>query len=583
MKYACCFILFLLLNLGLHAQAPTIESVFQQLDTITDVEARNSLLRNSLTNYPNVREVDRLRLKEQLARNYIQLQKIDSAFMVINESLLLSEQVKNDTITAKFHNIKGGAYYYLGEREEALKEFTLAVDIARGVGFTKQEAATLSNIGAIYIDQKQNDKAEKNLQKSIELHASIGKSNTSSGLLAQRLLATLYFNNGEYQKANTLLKVLVNSAKEAKNPDVQVSAQTFLAKSYAKLGNNKEAIAQFEDVLAVSRSIQNDDSEAAVLNHYSSFYEGIGNYKKALELTKQAWSLKKGIFDKQLAAATSDAEVKYQTELIQKEKEIAELEVNSKSAALELADKKQQQQWWIIFSLVIVMTSIVVIAVVVIRSRKIKDQQRLEKERIHAVLTGQERERERVAKDLHDGIVQDIAAIKHKLQLAINQDDASSNLHLLLDDLSRAGSDVRNISYQLMPLALREYGLKASIEALFERTKLIHQIDYECTFLNFENRLPETMEVTIYRVVQELIHNAVKHSHTKSLQSLFKRNENIIQINFEDNGIGFDEKEIQEGIGLNSIKSRVEMVGGTIEKDFVEEKRGTIFYIKLPL
>jgi signal transduction histidine kinase len=98
-----------------------------------------------------------------------------------------------------------------------------------------------------------------------------------------------------------------------------------------------------------------------------------------------------------------------------------------------------------------------------------------------------------------------------------------------------------------------------------------------------EERLTEQMEVTIYRVCQELIHNAVKHSQTKVLHALFKRNETNIQINFEDNGIGFDEKTIREGIGLSSIKSRVEMVGGTIEKDFAQENSGTVFYIKLPL
>jgi signal transduction histidine kinase len=102
-------------------------------------------------------------------------------------------------------------------------------------------------------------------------------------------------------------------------------------------------------------------------------------------------------------------------------------------------------------------------------------------------------------------------------------------------------------------------------------------------FNKVDKLFSEQIEVTIYRICQELINNAVKHSKTNSLSALFKKNEQNIQINFEDNGIGFDENNSKNGIGLNSIKNRVEMVGGTIEKDYTHENSSTIFYIKLPL
>lgn len=580
--------LFVLLCLQYIAQQPaskqsSANAIFQTIDTISDVTLRNARLNQLLSQKPALSPIDRLQAQERIARNYTQLLKLDSTMMVVNSALLLAEEIKNDTILAKFHNIKGGAFYYLGKKTEALAEFERTVEIAHRAGFTRQEASTLSNIGAIHIDEKRSAEAEKALQQSIALHASIGNEKSANSLLAQRLLATLYFNNGEILKANQWFKSLVQLTKETNNPDIQISAQSYLAQSYAKLGNKKEAVVQFEEVLTLAKTLNNPDSEASVLLRYSNFHAENGDYKKALECYKEAWLLKKVVFEKQLASATGDAEVKYQTELANKEKEIAQLEVNRKDAELGLAEKKQQQQWWIILSLLFGISLILTIAYLILRSRKLKSQQALEKERIQSLLSGQEKERERIAKDLHDGIVQDLAAIKHKLQLNLGTSSSDPSLSNLLNDITRAGNEVRNISYQLMPLSLREFGLQASIESLFERTKLIHHIEYECTFIGMEERLDERMEVTIYRICQELIHNAVKHSQTKTLHALFKRNSTNIQINFEDNGIGFDEKTIREGIGLNSIKSRVEMAGGTIEKDFAQEQSGTVFYIKLPI
>lgn len=580
------FLLTFCVSISLRAQSPTppdLTSTFQRLDTTSNVQVRIGILRNTLSKVANIKDLDRLRLNEQLARNYIQLQKLDSVFSIVNESLILAEKIQNDTILAKFHNIKGGTYYYLRKKEEALYEFTQTVELAHRAGFSRQEATTLSNMGAIYIEEKKYSEAEAALQTSIGIFTKIGQRNTPNSITAQRLLGTLLFDTGKILEAKNIFQDLVQIAKETNSPDAQISAQIYLAKSLDLLGQTKEAISNFEEAIHIAQALQNTDSEATSLLAYSKFQEKRGNYKMALELFQKAWNLKKTAFEKQLADATSDAEVKYQTALANKEKEIAQLEVNRTNTELDLAEKKQQQQWWIIISLILVISSVVIISMVIARSRKQKAQQAIEKERIQSILTGQEKERERVAKDLHDGIVQDLAAIKHKLQLSLQKPDQSADINSILEDITRAGSDVRNISYQLMPLALREYGLQASIEALFERTKLIHQIDYECTFLHFTDRLPEHMEVTIYRVVQELIHNAVKHSQTKTLHALFKKNETNIQINFEDNGIGFNEKDIQEGIGLNSIKSRVEMVGGTIEKDFVDAQSGTVFYIKLPI
>ena len=580
--------LSLLFVIELGAQNNTVnqknlDSFFQQADTIKDLGKQLSFIQNELKSRPSISEIDKFRFQEKIAKNYTQQLKIDSAFIYINAGLVAAENLKIDSTICKFYHFKGVAYYYIGKLNEAFSEFEKSEKISRRIAFKKQQASTLSNMGAIKIDLQDLEKAEPFLKESISIFESINQHTAPNNILANRLLATLYYRKGDINRAFPIFNHLVEISKQTNSPDTQVSAQTYVALCLGKLGRKNEAIATFEDLITVVESINNPDSEAAVLDHYATYLEEQGNYKKALELSKKGWRLRKQIFDEQLGQAVSDAEVKYKTDLSIKEKEIAQLEVAQKNNELGLAEKKQENQFWIIVALIALLSFTVILTFVFLRIRKLKAKQELERERINAILTGQEKERERVAKDLHDGIVQDITAIKHKFQLSLADKSENPTYKDILEDLTKAGNEVRNISYQLMPLALREFGLQASLEALFERTKLIHNIEYECTFLGMEERLTEQMEVTIYRVCQELIHNAVKHSQTKVLHALFKRNETNIQINFEDNGIGFDEKTIREGIGLSSIKSRVEMVGGTIEKDFAQENSGTVFYIKLPL
>lgn len=585
-------LILLLVSIGffslIHAQnaekpESPYKAFFKQLDSLNDFEKSNYYLIKELKRTQNMESDDLLKFHEKIAINYIQCLKMDSAFLYLNEGLLIAEKLNNEKKMAQFYNVKGGAYYYLGQLDLAIVEYEKSIGLARKLNAKVQLASTLSNLGGIYIDLKKEEKAETLLNECVFLFDSLGLGNTSNNLIANRLLGTLYFNQGETEKSLAIFTRLVEISKEIQNVDTQISAQVYMARALIKLGKKEEARALYLELIELCKTINNLDTEATVMGHYADFLSQNGDYKAALEFHKKSWTIRKNIFDQQMASAVSDAEVKYKTEITKKEKALAQLQAVRKNAALIVSEKKQENQFWIIVALISILFFTFFTTFLFLHFRKLKVKQELEKERINAILTGQEKERERVAKDLHDGIVQDLTAIKHKLQLNIQSTPENKVFEGILEDISTAANEVRNISYQMMPLTLKEFGLKASIEALFERTKTIHQIEYECDFIGFEVRFSEQIEVTIYRICQELINNAVKHSKTNSLSALFKKNEQNIQINFEDNGIGFDENNSKNGIGLNSIKNRVEMVGGTIEKDYTHENSGTIFYIKLPL
>lgn len=203
---------------------------------------------------------------------------------------------------------------------------------------------------------------------------------------------------------------------------------------------------------------------------------------------------------------------------------------------------------------------------------------------VNSILETEEKERTRIAKDLHDGIVQDLTAIKIQLQSFTEKAPTAlqNQLSNLLQHVDTTSKEVREISYQMMPVTLRELGLVKAINELLNRSLSNKNIEFEFDAIGIENRLPEKIETTVYRICQELLNNTIKHSQATTVSMLLQLRNNSLQVTYEDNGIGFNATTVKKGIGLNSLNSRVEMVNGKLEFDEINQT-GTAAYIKIPI
>jgi PAS domain S-box-containing protein len=207
-----------------------------------------------------------------------------------------------------------------------------------------------------------------------------------------------------------------------------------------------------------------------------------------------------------------------------------------------------------------------------------------------SIIEGEDRERRRVAVELHDGIGQyltatnlNLEALKKDLEKLPPKKYQQFMNGLVL--LSMAIDETRNLAHTLMPKALSDYGLVVSLKSLIEKLKRTAIPDIFFYTSIDENRLNEQTRINIYRVIQEAMSNALRHSKGTRIDVQAVMHNDTLVILIEDNGVGFDPDialKKSGGIGLQSIKNRIVSLNGNIEIDSVQG-RGTSITIEIPL
>jgi signal transduction histidine kinase len=202
---------------------------------------------------------------------------------------------------------------------------------------------------------------------------------------------------------------------------------------------------------------------------------------------------------------------------------------------------------------------------------------------LSAMLEGQEKERSRIANDLHDGLGGLLTSVKahfNSLPQPAGQEALFDKTNRLIDD---ACGDVRRIAHNMMPRALAVGGLNDALEDLAEGLK---KQGLACTLetAGLDQPLPDSTAVMVYRIVQELAGNALKHAGAKHVLLQVLRHNDQLTVLVEDDGKGFDVPKAlrQKGLGLSSIDSRVRFLNGSIDWDAAPGK-GASVTVHLPL
>jgi two-component system, chemotaxis family, CheB/CheR fusion protein len=217
-----------------------------------------------------------------------------------------------------------------------------------------------------------------------------------------------------------------------------------------------------------------------------------------------------------------------------------------------------------------------------------------QKEVLNVILETQEQERRRIAEALHNGLGQILYAAKLQLEEAApekrngqekdtekERETARKNLETLLNDAIR---ETRTISFEMMPVILEDFGLEVALRELCKRLSQ-SGLSLNCYVSGFKERLTPGLETALYRITQELINNIIKHARAEEGTIHLEHKRNKIKLTVEDNGTGFDEKEVtklKKGIGLNSIMNRLKLIDGNMAIKS-QPNRGTIVTLTIPI
>lgn len=210
--------------------------------------------------------------------------------------------------------------------------------------------------------------------------------------------------------------------------------------------------------------------------------------------------------------------------------------------------------------------------------------QKQETKAAYAVLEAQELERKRIAEDLHDQLGSRLASVKLHFHAFKNGGQGSSEFFTRGDKLlDEAVEEVREISHNLLSGILSKFGLVAALEDLKETLGSTKQLNFQLQVHYIDQRFDLMIEVGLYRIIQELVSNILKHARATEVILQLTRHDKDILVIIEDNGVGFDQHQPNHsGIGLSNIYSRVEKLRGRISIDSQVDK-GTIVTIEIPL
>jgi len=551
---------------------------------------------------------------------YFDKENYDTAISFYNKSLVIRKQLNDETGIAKLHNKLGIVYQNqgllepaldhqlsalalfekhndekgtsyslnnigiihqnLGRFAEAIKYHERSIALKEKLGDRYGLAGSFVNIGNIYQSNKNYSRAENYYKNAVQITRELGDKEYLSNALNN--LGELYYLLNEYDKALPLIRESLTLSKQLGDTKGLVNCLISLGSIYTGQHRFDSAKIILESALLKAQAAVNCQQEVSqAMLSLSSLYEKSGNSIAALDMYKKYSGERDSLFSEHLGQKIAEMETRFKTMDHQRTIEQQQFEL-------------QQKNYWLAAVISILMLSKLLIYWYYRRYRhrqKIKLQEEISKQQelsAKAVIIAAEEERQRIARDLHDGVGQMMSAAKMNLSaFESNLPNAATQHHTSLDKIislvDESCREIRHVSHNMM--------LSSSVKKNFAEAlkDFINKIDHNALNLHLytegvDQPLEPNIQVMLYRIIQECVNNVIKHAHATTLDISIIRDTDGISATIEDNGKGFDirEKEKTMGMGLKNIHTRVEYLKGTIDIDS-SPGRGTVISLQIPV
>ncbi|MEL0454604.1 sensor histidine kinase [Flavobacteriaceae bacterium SZ-1-7] len=431
----------------------------------------------------------------------------------------------------------------------------------------------LNNIGTSYMMLNDLDKGLEYLNESLRVN--IENQNTKEIARNYNNLGIIYHEKEDFGKALEVLKKSLKIREELKDEDEQVETNMVLGTVFGKMDEDKLSEFHFSKALDIANKIKNKSLIAEVYLAMSDSYIIQDNFPLALKNFKSYAQFKDSVLLENNLKNISEIEIKYQSE--KKDKEII-------AQQLKL-QKRETQNNYMLGTLVFLLLLATLLVFLLKQRQKRKNQEILTLKRefqiktLESLIEGEEKERFRIAKELHDGVNGDLSAIKYKLSSLLEMNNkVIKEAIVMIDDSCK---QVRAISHNLVPPSLETFNLVEATHVYCDNLNDLHpELNIIFQHVGDEVNMVKKAEINVYRIIQELVTNSIKHANASTINVQISSRDDIVQITVEDDGQGFDKSQVDStGIGLSNVQSRVDYLKAEI--DFVSNERGTSYTIDI--
>ncbi|KYG85342.1 hypothetical protein AWW67_16675 [Roseivirga seohaensis] len=474
----------------------------------------------------------------------------------------------------------------LKDYAKAIEVYKNASKMAEKGNSTLNQGYIYSNLATIYYEQSRFDSAINYIKKSNLIKETFNDKRGLANGLESLGNCYFYMNDldravGYYEQALTMRKALADSTGIA-------SAYINVGRVYGEKGEIDRAFTALDKGREIAENIGFKEGVQQSFLVKSDFLEKASRYKEALFSYKSFKTVSDSMYNIASRRVLEELQLQYETE--KKEQQIALQEAQLGEQALKLERNR-------LLMIGLILIAILFLAVIfLVRNRAKKNEQlilqqaqlKLREAELNAVINSQEKERNRFARDLHDGFGQLISVLKLNLSGLSDKDaqhpekrlEVFKNGESVINDMY---AELRSICFDLMPQTLVKKGITTALKEFGDRITQSKKVVCEVIVFSNKERLPEIVEISLFRICQEWVNNVMKYAGASHITIQLTRDETELTLTVEDDGKGFDTELFYngKGNGWKNIQTRLNLIKGEFDLDSHPDRRGTMMTVNL--
>ncbi|MDW3191640.1 MAG: sensor histidine kinase [Cytophagales bacterium] len=496
---------------------------------------------------------------QNLGNYYLAVDNLPKALSFLAQTARLFQHHDNPINLSNVFNDMGIAYFKLGNYDSARYYYQHSIDLLLQTG-VEVDSKRLNNMGVLSMKMGELNAALNYFNASINSYrVASGGINFSESYIN---MGDIYYRQGKYSKAIQHYETALNSTEANKQLEYLIDIYNGLSLSYDALGKFKESLDYRNKFLDIKDQL-------------------INSFKASVKLQEDY------------------IQEKNEKEILRRDKKIAEVEMD------KIRAENQRQTTLIQFLTVAVILIIILFFLIFLFYRQKKQIQIAEKDTIlaqqekidlinkqekeynYARLEGQDKERNRIAKDLHDRLGNTLTMVKIHYQSVLDDLEklkvsSISSYNEAIGLIDQAREEVKKIAYNINSGVIAQFGLIAAIEDLVHTIEKRNLVKMDFDHFGIDDPLDREREVTLFRIIQELVMNVLKHAKANHIEIQFVLQEDNYNLSVSDDGIGFNlNNRTSPGMGLSNVAARAEQLGGSLHIDS-NPGRGTFISIDFP-